>query len=77
MKHCKPRSYEYTGINGVITETQFVTYKDIESFHGADFAAQWKTFAGKLVENKFGESVGYYYYDYKNLAITTKMWLDS
>lgn len=79
MKFCPKREFSYTGINNIITTTDFVTESDILNFHGEKFLNQWKTFAEskKIIKNKFGTDSGYYYYDYKEICYSTQIYLDS
>jgi len=79
MKYCDRRNYEYKGLNGNETSTNYVTFNDIKQFHGEEFANQWLEFAkhGGLKESVFGTDQGYYYIDYQFYSQRTKTFLES
>lgn len=77
MKFCKRFSVEYSGLSGVATTSHLVSFDDILSFHGKEFASKWKDFAVNVKTTSFEGKEYYYFSDYKNIAITTDMWLHS
>lgn len=79
MKFCNRRVYDYKGLNGNETSTNYVTLNDITEFHGKEFADQWLKFASfsGLKESTFGNDSGYYFIDYQFYAQRTKTFLES
>jgi len=69
---CKKRLYIYNGLNGIVTESHYVTEEDIKLFHSDEFLNQFLIFKDKfnLKYNTFGNDCGYYYLDYKNIALS-------
>lgn len=72
MKFCQKRIDNYIH-NNTETSVHFITIKDVVSFHGKEFAEQWK----KFIEKKpmFKENC-YYYEDYKFAARQTDSFLN-
>jgi len=77
MKFCKRTHVEYIGLSGAKTTTDLISDKDILDFHGEIFYKQWLNFSKNIKKINFENLEFYYYYDYKNIAITTDMWLNS
>jgi hypothetical protein len=79
MKFCPKKTFEYVGVNSVPSSSLYTTESDIISFHGKEFFNQWKVFMDKrkIKKIKFGNDEGYYYFDYRDVAYTTKQFLDS
>lgn len=76
-KFCSKKIYNYVGITGIHTQTHYVTQEDILQFHGKDF---YNTFVFlnstyPIHLNDFNGVHGYYYFDYKELALKTYSFL--
>jgi hypothetical protein len=74
MKYCKPRNYEATE-NGIHKTCKYIRLADIIDFHGEEFAKQWQGFAEKKKTLEINGEQVYYYMDYKDCALTTKMYM--
>lgn len=77
MKFCKRYCVEYIGLSGIPTTSHLISFDDIKSFHGVEFANKWKEFAVNCKTTTFKNIEYYYFSDYKRVAITTDMWLNS
>jgi len=76
MKFCKRRRLTYTGINNIITTTDYITFADVIEFHGNKFANQWREFIKTSKTFTVNDQEVFYYADYKTVAMTTHMYLD-
>jgi hypothetical protein len=75
MKFCKPTR----GVKEEQARTltfDYVMLSDIKLHHGEQFLEQWKTFATKTRPIFLDGQEAYYYADYKQHAMTTRMYLD-
>jgi len=77
MKFCKRYTVEYSGLSGIPTTSHLISLEDILNFHGKEFADRWKEFASNTKTTIFKDKEYYYFSDYKRIAITTDMWLNS
>jgi hypothetical protein len=76
MKFCKSRICEYEGLSGTPTTTKYVSYEDVASFHGDNFAKQWLDFIKDKPTLILDKQKYYYYVDYKHFAIATDMYVN-
>lgn len=74
MKFCKPRLYEYTGVNGNNSSFNYVTDNDVEMHHGKDFYDKWKEYMNAKPYMTHAGEIRYYYYDYKECAYKAQCW---
>lgn len=74
MKFCKPRHYEYQGLNGNATSYNYVTDIDVEMFHGKEFYDKWKEYMSSKPYLPHEGEVRYYYYDYKECVYKADCW---
>ena len=74
MKYCRPRNYEALE-NGIYKTCNYIKLEDVITFHGKDFANQWQEFIKKRKALEINGEQVYYYMDYKDCALTTKMYI--
>lgn len=74
MKFCKKNTIEENR-NGNITVINYVTYKDVITFHGEKFATQWLEFIKNKKTFNINQETCYYYADYKDAAYSTDLYL--
>lgn len=72
---CNRRRLEYDK-DSIITTVDYVFEKDVETFHGKEFAAQWQLFMQGKPHVIIEGAQAYYYIDYQHCARSANMYLD-
>jgi len=77
VKFCPKHTFNYTSFSNKETTVNYVSYEDVLTFHGEEFAKQWFNFIKDKPRLIVESRECFYYADYKQYAIATDMYINS